>query len=118
MWREKPGNAIPLKTMQHNLFRSAMTWLFRLNDLFADKLLDDDRDPFLQFTVPWIGEQFAVMAPRMQFWMHLVYVCENTLGETHTRVPCYDMELVYIYISRNIFVFVASLDSDSHCMCL
>lgn len=82
-----------------------MTWLFRLNDLFADKLLDDDRNPFLQFTVPWIGE-FAVMAPRMQFWMHLVYVCEG--AKTHSCVPCYDVLVLvlYICISRNItFVF-------------
>jgi hypothetical protein len=46
---------------------------FRLNDLFTDKLLDDDREPFMKFMVPSIGE-FAVMAPRMQFWTQLAYV--------------------------------------------
>ena len=42
-----------------------------LQNLFADKLVDDDRLPFWTFEMP-NGQVFGVLAPKLQFWIDLV----------------------------------------------
>ena len=45
-----------------------------IQGLFANKLLHDDREPFLYFTVLGIDGKFAVLAPRLELWIQLVHV--------------------------------------------
>lgn len=44
-----------------------------VKNLFANKLVEDNREPLLQFQIP-NGENFAILAPQLELWIQLAYV--------------------------------------------
>lgn len=46
--------------------------LSAVKDLFANKLMEDDREPFLTLEIPGWEGQFAVLPPQFQFWNQLL----------------------------------------------
>lgn len=42
--------------------------------LFADKLVDDTREPFATFEVPGVDGTFGIFPPTLGIWQQLLYV--------------------------------------------
>lgn len=64
-----------------------------LKGLFANKLLDDDREAFLTIQIPGMEGEFAIFAPRIEFWRQLVYV-----SYARAQLPC--SFLIFIPLSH------------------
>ncbi|KAL7559191.1 hypothetical protein ACA910_013198 [Epithemia clementina (nom. ined.)] len=45
-----------------------------LRNLFADKLIEDDREPLWIFSIPGLDGDYALYAPRSQLWNQLIFV--------------------------------------------
>lgn len=50
-----------------------------LKPLFANKLVEDDREPVMTFELPWTeDESYGLLIPKLDFWNQLVYVSTHT----------------------------------------
>jgi hypothetical protein len=56
--------------------------------LFADKLLEDPREPLTTFTIPGFDGTFGLYAPTLALWQQLLYVSSKrhaSMGSCVTR---------------------------------
>jgi len=64
--------------MRRTTTTTTMMPLSFVQDLFANKLLEDDREPFINFQIPGMEGEFGVLAPKIEFWLQLGYVRKST----------------------------------------
>jgi len=74
-----------------------MATLSFFKDLFDNKLLDDDREPFLQFQIPGLDGEFAILAPRLELWLQLVYVRVMHDSTFSLSFPCAFILTIFLF---------------------
>jgi hypothetical protein len=103
----KPLTTAP-KFRKHNTKRTPPMASF-VQSWFANKLVEDDREPLFTVRIPRVDGEFGVLAPKIEFWLQL--------GQVSVMMMM-DAQVFTVQFLTNFSFLSASPYPNTHFMCL